>query len=88
MRTERIEAIRRRIAEGYYDRPEIIAAAVHELTNALLGRKHARETELRWAMMDPSDTRAEQCLASEPAKWPRAKGEGHQNDQSGHPCTV
>lgn len=56
MRTRHIDTIRGKIVESYCDRPEIIAAVVHNLTSPLLGRKHARETQLRWLMMDVEDT--------------------------------
>ena len=68
MQTKRIKTIRRKLKEGHYDRPEIVAPGAWDPAKGLIGQQHAQETQSRWSMMDVEDAEKERCLAREPAR--------------------
>jgi hypothetical protein len=52
MHTKRIKTIRKKLKEGRCDGPETITAGACDLAKELIGRRHAKETQLRWVKMD------------------------------------
>lgn len=84
MQAKRVTTVAKKRKGGRYRRVEIIAAGGHDLVKRFLGRRHARQTQLRWVRMQASDKQQELRLADEIVGWMRREGEERQNDQSAH----
>jgi hypothetical protein len=63
MTMECIATIRSQREEGYYDGSELIVAGTYDFANALVGRVHARETQLLWVRMEANDKPEDRALA-------------------------
>lgn len=62
MQSKRIATIRKKMKEGHYDRPEIIAVVAYELAKELFEGQYTNETQLRRLTMAVKDTLEERRL--------------------------
>ncbi len=63
MQAKRVPTVAKKRKGGRYRRVEIRAAGSHDLVKRLIGRRHARQTQLRWVRMQASDKQREPRLA-------------------------